>query len=140
MRSPNSTTPVAPTRLAGWRILALVAVAAAQLVFPFATSTRADSAGQATAPPCTIRGTAGAGPVRLPGVGIIVTPKAGGTPVSTSTGIDGTYTATVPGPGLYTIAADLTGFAPVTQDVVVDSSCKAQQDLVLSVASRVETA
>jgi len=138
MRSQNSTTPSGPAGRSGLRRLALIAAAAAQLALPLATGTRADSTGQAPAPPCAIRGIAGAGPVRLPGVGITVTPKAGGTAVSTSTGIDGTYTAPVPGPGSYTVAADLTGFAAVTMDVVVDASCKAQQDLVLTLASRAE--
>jgi len=79
------------------------------------------------------------GEVRLPGVGITVTAKAGGAPISTSTGQDGSYTVAIPGPGTYTVATDFTGFAPVSLDVVVESSCQAQQAITLTLASRVET-
>jgi hypothetical protein len=139
MRSLPSTTPIGLTGCRGVRSLALGAVAAVQLAFPLAAAMPANSGAQAPAPPCVIRGTVGAGQVRLPGVGITLTPKAGATTVSTSTGIDGTYTMTVPGPGTYSVAADLTGFATVTSDVVVDASCKAQQDFTLTLASRVES-
>ncbi len=44
----------------------------------------------------------------------------------------------MPGPGTYALAADLAGFAPVTLDVVVEPSCQAQQNIALTLASRVE--
>ena len=119
------------------RLAPAVAVAAL-LALPLSAGMLADAARQGQTPPCVIRGSATTGQARLPGVGLTVTPKAGGTPISTSTGQDGTYSVAIPGPGTYTVVADLTGFAPVTLDVVVEPSCRAQQDVVLTLASRVE--
>ena len=121
------------------RLTPAVAVAAL-LALPLSAGMRADAARQAQAPPCLIRGAAAAGQARLPGVGLTVTPKAGGTPASTSTGQDGSYSVVVPGPGAYTVVTDFTGFAPVTLDVTVDASCQAQQNITLTLASRVEAA
>ena len=121
----------------GLRWLAPVVMAVAQLALPSSAAVQADSSRQAPATACVIRGIASAGQVRLPGVGVAVAPKAGGPAISTSTGLDGTYTATIPGPGTYTVATDLTGFAPVTRDVVVEPSCQARQDFTLTLASRV---
>ena len=89
-------------------------------------------------PAARFGGTAAAGRAPLPGVGITISPKAGGPTITTSTGQNGTYTASVPGPGTYALAADLAGFAPVTLDVVVEPSCQAQQNIALTLASRVE--
>ena len=138
MRSPNRTTPGGPAGRTGMQRLALGAVAAAQLALPLATAMRADSSGQVPAPPCVIRGIAGAGPVRLPGVGITVTPKVAGAPIATSTGQDGSYSVVIPSPGTYTLVTDFTGFAPVTLDVVVEPPCQAQQNISLTLASRLE--
>jgi len=124
----------------GLRWLAPVVMAVAQLALPSSAAVQADSSRQAPTPSCVIRGIASAGQVRLPGVSITVTPQGATTGVSTSTGLDGTYTATIPGPGTYTVATDLTGFAPVTRDAVVGPSCQARQDLELMLASRVEGA
>ena len=140
MRSLNMTKLVGSTGRAGLRRLTPVVMAAAQLASPLFATTQADTSRQAPTPLCVIRGIASAGQVRLPGVGITVTPQGATTGVSTSTGLDGTYTATIPGPGTYTVATDLTGFAPVTRDAVVGPSCQARQDLELTLASRVEGA
>jgi trimeric autotransporter adhesin len=128
----RSAKPRSPLAYAG------AALATALLAVPFAVGTGAEPARRAQAAPCAIRGAATAGPVRLPGVEIVVTPKAGGQASTTSTGQDGIYTAAVPGPGPYTLATDLAGFAPVVVDVVVDASCQAQQNVTLILASRVE--
>ena len=140
MRSLNLRRRGGSTCRAGLRRLAPVVMAAAQLASPLSATTQADSSRQAPTPLCVIRGIASAGQVRLPGVGLTVTPKAGDQAISTSTGLDGAYTAAIPGPGTYTVATDLTGFAPVARDVVVESSCQARQDFALTLASRVEGA
>ena len=119
------------------RLAPAVAVAAL-LALPLSAGMRADAARQGQTPPCVIRGSATTGQARLPGVGLTVTPIAGGAAISTSTGQDGSYSVVIPGPGTYTVATDFTGFAPVTLDVVVEPSCRAQQDITLTLASRVE--
>ena len=121
------------------RLAPAVAVAAL-LALPLSAGMLADAARQGQTPPCVIRGSATTGQARLPGVGLTVTPKAGGAAISTSTGQDGTYSVAIPGPGTYTVVADLTGFAPVTLDVVVEPSCRAQQDIALTLASRADAA
>lgn len=129
-----STTPRSPAALAG-TVLATALVAIA-----LTAGMEAEPARPGQASPCAIRGAAGAGTVRLPGVSITVTPKAGGQAVATSTGQDGTYVAPVPGPGTYSLVTDLPGFAPVNVEVVVDASCQARQDVSLMLASRAEAA
>ena len=119
------------------RLAPAVAVAAL-LALPLSAGMLADAARQGQTPPCVIRGSATTGQARLPGVGLTLTPIAGGAAISTSTGQDGSYSVVIPGPGTYTIATDFTGFAPVTLDVVVEPSCRAQQDIALTLASRVE--
>ena len=123
------------------RSLVLGATAATLLALPrlaLAAGMLAGSARQSQSPPCAIRGTVTTGQVRLPGVGLSVTPEAGGPALSTSTAQDGAYAIAIPGRGVYTVVADLTGFAPVTLDVTVESSCQAQQNISLTLASRVE--
>ena len=117
--------------------LAPAGVAAALLALPLSAAMQAGSQTMAPAPGCVVRGIVSNGPVKLPGVGITVTPKGGGPAVSAATGFDGTYTATIPGPGTYTVTTDLMAFAPETKDVVVEASCRAQQDFTLTLASRV---
>ena len=96
--------------------------------------------GRRQAPPCVIRGSATAGQVRLPGVGITVDAEGRRRRDLDLDGPGRLVLGRGPGPGTYTIAADLTGFAPVTLDVVVDASCQAQQNIALTLASRVEAA
>ena len=120
------------------RSLVLGATAATLLALPWSAGMLAGSARQSQSPPCAIRGAVTTGQVRLPGVGLSVTPTAGGPALSTSTAQDGAYAIAIPGPGVYTVVADLTGFAPVTIDVTVEPSCQAQQNISLTLASRVE--
>jgi hypothetical protein len=93
-------------------------------------------AAQSGVAPCTLAGTVTAGPARLPGVAITVT-GAVEQGAATSTGTDGLYQVALPGPGQYTVGAELAAFAPVTREVTVDASCHARLDLVMTLASRV---
>ena len=90
---------------------------------------------QASAPPAapqpqggTIRGTiiAGtigkAGGVPLPGVAVTATNTLTGKKYASATGIDGAYAMTIPRNGRYVVRAELAGFAPVTQEVVLNAS------------------
>ncbi|MFO7692109.1 MAG: TonB-dependent receptor [Vicinamibacterales bacterium] len=138
MQTLNSTTPGRPTRRCRGRRLAIGTLAGGLLALPLSAGMRADTAREGQTPPCAIRGFVTTGQVRLPGVGLAVTPKTGGPDFSTSTGQDGSYSVVIPGPGTYTVVADLTGFAPVTLDIVVDASCQAQHIVTLTLASRVE--
>ena len=78
-----------------------------------------------------------AGQARLPGVIVSVTPAAGGAALTTSTGLDGRYHVTIPGPGRYVVKAELAAFATVTKEVSAEAPCQARLDIVMTLASRV---
>ena len=89
---------------------------------------------------CTVTGVIAAGQTRLPGVEVTATPHAGGTPVATSTGLDGVYTLVLPAAGAYDLKAELAAFATVTRELAADKACGARVDLVMTLASRVPAA
>jgi hypothetical protein len=93
--------------------------------------------GQAT---YTISGTVTSGPARLPGVTITVTSGGGSAPMTTSSGLDGTYSVKVPQAGRYEVRAELPVFAPVTREVVVGADGHGRLDLELTLASRAPSA
>ena len=118
--------------------LALAAVCGATAV-PVSV---AQSAGQAarSAPKCAISGRITAGTSGLPGVAITVTADGASSPLTTSSQLDGTYSLEIPGPGRYQLRGELGTFAPVARDVLVDSGCRAQVDITMTVGSRPATA
>lgn len=89
---------------------------------------------------CVISGSVTAGQARLPGVAITVERPGGQAPLVTSSGLDGRYAIDVPGPGEYTLKADLAAFAPVTQTITVGATCQATADFALTLASRAPVA
>ncbi len=89
----------------------------------------APGAGPASAPQGgTIRGTVIAGTVGkpggvpLPGVSVTATNTLTGKKYAAATGIDGTYAMTIPRNGRYVVRAELAGFAPVTQEVLLNGN------------------
>jgi hypothetical protein len=70
----------------------------------------------------TIQGTVKASGVPLPGVAVTATNTLTGKKFATTTGIDGAFQMTVPSNGRYVVKTDLTGFASVTEEVVVNAS------------------
>ncbi len=86
---------------------------------------------------CAITGSVVAGQTRLPGVAITITPAGGGAPVTTSTGPDGRYSASVPTPGEYGLKADLASFFAAPLTVTLGTPCQAQADITMTLASRV---
>jgi hypothetical protein len=101
----------------------------------------------------TIRGTviAGAvgkpGGVPLPGVAVTATNTLTGKRYAAATGVEGTYAMTIPRNGRYVVRAELAGFAPVTQEVVLNGSDAAAgamlvktSDFGLELASRAAAA
>src|ERR1035437_7557918 len=70
----------------------------------------------------TIRGTVKASGIPLPGVAITATNTLTGKKYATSTDIDGAFQMTVPRNGRYVVKTELTGFAAVTQEVVVNAA------------------
>jgi len=98
-------------------------------------SPQAGTGGPGTA--CRITGTITAGQSRLPGVVVTAVPRSGGTPLVTSTGLDGVYVLAIPGPGQYDIKAELAAFATVSREASGDIPCQARIDLVMTLASRV---
>jgi trimeric autotransporter adhesin len=89
---------------------------------------------------CTVTGLVTAGTSRLPGVVVTLTAAEGGQVVSASTGLDGRFTAAIPGPGRYTLKAELAAFAAAGREVVVGESCQARADVSLTLASRAQGA
>ncbi|HXS11655.1 MAG TPA: carboxypeptidase regulatory-like domain-containing protein [Acidobacteriaceae bacterium] len=70
-----------------------------------------------------IAGTVGkAGGVPLPGVAVTATNTLTGKKYAAATGIDGTYAMSIPRNGRYVVRAELAGFAPATQEVVLNAS------------------
>jgi len=70
----------------------------------------------------TIKGTVKASGVPLPGVAITATNIVSGKKYATTTGIDGAFQMAVPLDGRYVLKTELTGFAPATQEVVVNAA------------------
>jgi len=76
----------------------------------------------------TIRGTVVArtpgkpGGVPLPGVAVTATNTLTGKKYAAATAVDGTYAMAIPRNGRYVVRAELAGFAPVTQEVVLNAS------------------
>ncbi len=95
---------------------------------------------QAAVAGCSVSGTVSAGQAKLPGV--VVSVSVPGEPPaepvsSTATGTDGRFAAPLPGPGHYTIKAELAAFATVMKDVSVETPCQARVDITMTLASRV---
>jgi trimeric autotransporter adhesin len=127
-------------RLIGMSVVGAVAMGAAMLVGAgmFDAVARAQAAAPAMAPaqaaPApvaapdlvpvpqggSIKGTVKAGGVPLPGVAVTATNTLTGKKYATTTDVDGAYNMDVPRNGRYVVKTELTGFAPVTQEVVVN--------------------
>ncbi len=101
----------------------------------------------------TIRGTVVAGTlgkpggVPLPGVAVTATNTLTGKKYAAATAIDGTYAMTIPRDGRYVVRAELAGFAPLTQEVLLnagDATAAATlvktSDFGMQLASRVAAA
>ena len=71
----------------------------------------------------------------MPGVTVTVTSKSTGAVRTAVTGGDGTYTVTNLGPGTYTVAFELSGFASQSRDVVLGVGQVETVDVTLGVAS-----
>jgi hypothetical protein len=70
----------------------------------------------------TIKGTVKASGVPLPGVAVTATNTLTGKKYATTTDIDGNFQMDVPRNGRYVLKTELTGFAAVTQEVMVNAS------------------
>ena len=70
----------------------------------------------------TIKGTVKASGVPLPGVAVTATNSVTGKKYATTTEIDGAFQMAVPSNGRYVVKTDLTGFASVTQEMVVNAA------------------
>jgi hypothetical protein len=66
-----------------------------------------------------VAGVAGKPGVPLPGVAITATNTLTGKKYVTATDVDGAYAMAIPRNGRYVVRAELAGFAPVTQEVVI---------------------
>lgn len=146
------TTPA--TTQTGVPATAQPAQSALQSTAPSASATQTSAQPAAPQPQGgTIRGTVVAetpgkpGGVPLPGVAVTATNTLTGRRYAAATSIDGTYAMTIPRNGRYVVRAELAGFAPVTQEVVLNASDATagaalvkNSDFGLQLASRVAAA
>ena len=88
----------------------------------------------------TIRGMVKAGNVPIPGAAVSIAIESS-PPISTWTDVDGSYSATIPAYGTYTVWAQMVAFANSSQKVVVDASHSiAQVNFALVLSSRAREA
>jgi hypothetical protein len=93
----------------------------------------------------TIQGTVKASGVPLPGVAVTATNTLTGKKFATTTGVDGAFQMAVPRNGRYVVKTELTGFASVTQEIVVNASSEngglptQTAEFKMDLASRVTT-
>ena len=84
-----------------------------------------------------IHGSVKSGPVPLPGVSITATNTLTGKKYSTATDARGDYSMTIPSNGRYVLRTDLAGFAPTTQEALLNAASHDQKvDFSLTLASR----
>jgi trimeric autotransporter adhesin len=115
----------------------LFAAAICPVAAAVATLAQAPQGGvPSSGPRCAVAGVISAGQSRLPGVVVTIAGAADGPSAATSTALDGRYTVSVPGPGRYTLKAELAAFATVSREVLVGDSCQARADVTLTLASR----
>ncbi len=69
-----------------------------------------------------IRGTVRSGPVSLPGVAVTAINTLTGKKYQAATDISGAYVLVIPRNGRYVVRAELTGFAPITQEVLINAA------------------
>lgn len=84
----------------------------------------------------TIHGRVTAGKVPLPGVSVTAENSLTGTEYSTATDITGSYTLTIPKNGRYVLKTQLTAFAPVTKEALLNGGVRQTVDFTLELASR----
>jgi len=108
-----------------------------------AQQTPASPAQQSPAPPATpisysISGIVHTGKSALPGVTVTAANTLTGKKLTTTTGMDGTFSFVISDRGRYVVRAEFLAFAPQTQEVLLNpQNPTAKVDLDLSLASRV---
>ena len=145
--SAPSASTAQPTQPAAQPATPQVA-APQQTAAPQTTATATPQAQGGTIHGTVVAGTAGKpGGVPLPGVAVTATNTLTGKKYAAATAIDGTYAMTIPNNGRYVVRAELAGFAPVTQEVVLNGSDATAgaalvktSDFGLQLASRVAAA
>ncbi len=84
-----------------------------------------------------IHGSVKSGPIPLPGVSITATNTLTGKKYSTATDARGDYSMTIPSNGRYVLRTELAGFAPTTQEALLNAASHDQKvDFTLTLASR----
>lgn len=119
-------------------LIAVVMLASAYVVVKAQSQGAPPQAAQT--PACTISGTVSAGQAKLPGVAVTVVPKAGGNPLLTSTGIDGSFRVHPAGPGEYDVLAELSAFVTTVKTVTLGPDCQAKVELTTTLRSRAPVA
>jgi hypothetical protein len=98
-------------------------------VIPVAAQTQPAEKGAEPAPPPSfhIHGTVKSGNTPLPGVTVTAANSLTGKKALTSTEIDGSYSLELSGRGRYVVRAEMTAFAPATQEVLLNAGSPEQQ-------------
>ncbi len=118
------------------RAVAVLWVVAAALAVPVAARSQQSHAPVSEAQPAkpeqakpeaasiqnTIQGSVHAGATPLPGVAITATNTLTGKKFATTTDITGAFTMTIPRNGRYVVRTELVGFAPATQEVLLNAA------------------
>ena len=86
---------------------------------------------------CTVNGSVTASRQPLPGVVVTLHDGQGRTLDTSSSGADGAFVVNAPSSGSFTLSALLVAFAPISQEIAIDSATCAQRvDLTMTLASR----
>src|SRR6185312_5418878 len=106
---------------------------------PPAETPRNSSSPSTVAPYGEITGTVKSGNIPLPGVTVSAANTLTGKKYVTSTDVDGSYKIVVTGKGRYVVRAELTAFAPVTQEIVInDQNRTGKAEISMELLSRAQ--
>ena len=142
-RGHGTPPPAIPGSLAGGgapaatAFLLVVALATPELQ---AFERQPPPTGQTAPATCRVSGRIVSGGIPLPGVAVVAR-RADRVVATTSTGVDGAYSLTLPAGRTYRLSTDLMGFAAVQRDLTLEpATCDVSLDLDLVLASRTSRA
>ncbi len=138
-QTPSSTPAAAPAQQAPTQVPAATPTPDTQSTSaPPAPAQSAPAPAAAPAPAGgTIHGTVKDGNIPLPGVSVTASNSLTGKKYSTTTDITGSYTLLIPQNGRYVLKTDLSAFAPVTKEALLNATSHDQTlDFSIMLASR----
>jgi trimeric autotransporter adhesin len=86
---------------------------------------------------CSVSGVVSANRIALPGVVVSLVGADGRALDVSSSAPDGSYALKAPGPGAYTLQAELVAFASIARELTIDAAaCQSRVDVTMTLASR----